>query len=135
MKTIRLRVTANTQDTKAFTEYWTNLKASISESSIGEVDFQAYDHEGHGTILYELTYRRDTPTGAFKENQASIIKASSRLAEIQEQLLMVGVKSDAHPLTLDVAKKIEQRLLSRGDDAYREYEQSLSGDVTFRLPK
>lgn len=106
------------------------LKANYAGMEVGQCYFQVYGAPGEVTVGWDLTFRRNTSTGAFKQYQQDINEANARLQRLADKYK--SILKNLSLCTLQDAKQNDEWRESDGERAYSEYEQSLGGSVTFK---
>lgn len=116
------------------------LKKEIPE--IGKELEGRYDldwHVGKGwrdknsvEVSWSYTYRRNTAAGAYRENTSRIERANERIERLAKTFKDYN-PADIHLVNSKTARETDERRESDGDSAYSEYEQSISGGVTFKM--
>ncbi len=119
--------------TKSHADIIAELKTQYNGVQIGACDFQVYGTAPQVTVSYDLTFRRNTRQGAFKQYTSDISKANKILTAIAEKFK--AFNPTVNLVTLDKAKASDDRKEDDGDSAYSEYEQSLGGEVKFAVNK
>lgn len=86
------------------------------------------------TISWDLTFRRNSITGAFREYSAQVNRANSYLETVAADAKKKGYKIDnLDPMTLEKAQRWDDMSRMNGDGPYSEYEQSLGGRLIISI--
>lgn len=87
-------------------------------------------------IYWDLTFRRDTKTGAYGQYKSQIDLANRYVQSIVDDARKKGYSTSAPDLyTRDKAMADDRRAEEYGEGAYSEYEQAMSGGVTISILK
>lgn len=87
-------------------------------------------------IYWDLTFRRDTKTGAYGQYKSQIDLANRYVQSIVDDARQKGYNTSAPDLyTRDKAMADDRRAEEYGEGAYSEYEQAMSGGVTISILK
>lgn len=105
------------------------LKKEVPASS-SAIHWQVSQYEGKITVDWDLTFRRNTRAGAYKENKSRIDAANAVIERLASKYADYVDRKSIQ--TLEKAKESDEWRESNGDSAYSEYEQSLGGEVRFK---
>lgn len=96
-----------------------------------EIDWQ-FVESGNGkiTVTWDLTFRRNSRQGAFKEHASSIRDANAAMNRMQVALQNKGYKTEIYLVTLQDAIDIDTQAEVEDGTAYSEYEQSIGSQLT-----
>lgn len=83
-------------------------------------------------VSWEYTFRRNTKLGAYHDNKHRIQRANEVIKSLAEKFKEYNPK-DMHIVDEKTAKMSDERNEANGDSAYSEYEQNLSGGITFAV--
>ena len=87
-------------------------------------------------IYWDLTFRRDTKTGAYGQYKSQIDLANRYVQSVVDDARKKGYNTSAPDLyTRDKAMADDRRAEEYGEGAYSEYEQAMSGGVTISTLK
>jgi hypothetical protein len=101
-----------------------------------DIDWQIYATKDSQTlnVVWELTFRRNSAEGAFREYKAQIDRANQYLQQVAQDAKSKGYNVDkVELLTLDDAKNSDEMVASNGDNPYSEYEQSMGSRLVFGI--
>lgn len=82
-------------------------------------------------VSWDLTYKRDTPRGAFTFYRRDVDKANAILSEMVRKFGPQAVGYDLRLCDERGLRELEAYREQDGEELYSEYEQSLGGQVTF----
>lgn len=100
-----------------------NLQAQ--ETSGREINWQIREYQGKIYADWDITFRRNTKTGAFMENKTDIGRANAAMTRMQAMLENAGYKVETFIVTLDDVRNMD----AVSDEAYSEYEQSFGSSI------
>lgn len=95
------------------------------QSSGREVDWQVREYQGKIYADWDITFRRNSKTGAYMDNKADIGRANAAINQMQAYLQNLGYKTQVYLLGLDDVRNMD----ATSDQAYSEYEQSIGGNL------
>lgn len=95
------------------------------EAGGGEIDWQIREYQGKIYVDWDITFRRNSKTGAFMQFKTEIGRANAALARMEAYLQKNGYKTQSFILTLDDVRDMD----ATSDSAYSEYEQSIGGNI------
>lgn len=96
------------------------LKAKYGDKEVGSIYWQVYGDSSFVGVGYDLTYRRNTPAGAWAQYSSRLEAANNTLKSI----------ADAYKRKFKVEVSLAKKP-TKGE--YSEYEQSLGGDIRIKL--
>ena len=103
----------------------------LDKEDQGTVFWQTYEINGRLTVEYEVTFRRNTHTGAYRDHRRDFDNANAKLQRVVDAF--PGNVVSAKYVTAETAKARDDWRESDGDSAYSEYEQSLVGSVQLKV--
>lgn len=101
-----------------------------------DLDWQIYASRDGKTlnIDWDITFRRNTTEGAFREFKAQIDRANQYLQTLYQDAKSKGYNpTEPNLMTLARAQQSDEFAQSNGESAYSEYEQSLGGNLQIRI--
>lgn len=101
-----------------------------------DLDWQIYASRDGQTLNvdWDITFRRNTTEGAYREFKDQINRANQYLQTVYNDAKAKGYNpTEPNLMTLDSARQSDEWAMSNGDSAYSEYEQSLGGNLQIRL--
>ncbi|AEN94183.1 hypothetical protein SFP_0088 [Salmonella phage SFP10] len=101
-----------------------------------DLDWQIYASRDGQTLNvdWDITFRRNTTEGAYREFKDQINRANQYLQTVYNDAKSKGYNPTVPNLmTLERARQSDEWAMSNGDSAYSEYEQSLGGNLQISL--
>ncbi len=101
-----------------------------------DLDWQIYASRDGQTLNvdWDITFRRNTTEGAYREFKDQINRANQYLQTVYNDAKSKGYNPTVPNLmTLERARQSDEWAVSNGDSAYSEYEQSLGGNLQISL--
>ena len=101
-----------------------------------DLDWQIYaSRDGHTlNVDWDITFRRNTTEGAYREFKAQIDRANQYLQTLYRDAKSKGYNpTEPNLMTLDSAQQSDQWARDYGEGAYSEYEQSLGGNMQIKI--
>ncbi|AIX13076.1 hypothetical protein NW77_068 [Erwinia phage phiEa2809] len=99
------------------------------KSSGREVDWQIREHQGKVYADWDITFRRNSRQGAYKENANDIRAANAALTRMAAYLENAGYNVQTYLMTMQDAIDIDTQAEVEDGTAYSEYEQSIGGNL------
>ncbi|WYA83698.1 hypothetical protein [Salmonella phage vB_SalM-ps4] len=101
-----------------------------------DLDWQIYASRDGQTLNvdWDITFRRNTTEGAYREFKDQINRANQYLQTVYNDAKSKGYNpTEPNLMTLERARQSDEWAMSNGDSAYSEYEQSLGGNLQISL--
>lgn len=101
-----------------------------------DLDWQIYASRDGQTLNvdWDITFRRNTTEGAYREFKAQIDRANQYLQTLYQDAKSKGYNpTEPNLMTLDSAQQSDQWARDYGEGAYSEYEQSLGGNMQIKI--
>ena len=101
-----------------------------------DLDWQIYASRDGQTLNvdWDITFRRNTTEGAYREFKAQIDRANQYLQTLYRDAKSKGYNpTEPNLMTLDSAQQSDQWARDYGEGAYSEYEQSLGGNMQIKI--
>lgn len=101
-----------------------------------DLDWQIYASRDGQTLNvdWDITFRRNTTEGAFREFKAQIDRANQYLQTLYQDAKSKGYNpTEPNLMTLARAQQSDEWAASNGESAYSEYEQSLGGNMQIKI--
>lgn len=101
-----------------------------------DLDWQIYASRDAQTLNvdWDITFRRNTTEGAFREFKAQIDRANQYLQTLYQDAKSKGYNpTEPNLMTLARAQQSDQYSQDNGESAYSEYEQSLGGNMQIKI--
>lgn len=101
-----------------------------------DLDWQIYASRDAQTLNvdWDITFRRNTTEGAFREFKAQIDRANQYLQTLYQDAKSKGYNpTEPNLMTLARAQQSDEWAASNGESAYSEYEQSLGGNMQIKI--
>lgn len=101
-----------------------------------DLDWQIYASRDGQTlnVAWDITFRRNTTEGAFREFKAQIDRANQYLQTLYQDAKSKGYNpTEPNLMTLSRAQRSDEWAASNGESAYSEYEQSLGGNMQIKI--
>lgn len=101
-----------------------------------DLDWQIYASRDGQTlnVNWDITFRRNTTEGAFREFKAQIDRANQYLQTLYQDAKSKGYNpTEPNLMTLALAQQSDQWSQDNGESAYSEYEQSLGGNMQIKI--
>ncbi|AUG88044.1 hypothetical protein HOS53_gp116 [Klebsiella phage May] len=101
-----------------------------------DLDWQIYATKDGQTLNvdWDITFRRNTTEGAFREFKAQIDRANQYLQTLYQDAKSKGYSpTEPNLMTLARAQQSDEWSASNGESAYSEYEQSLGGNMQIKI--
>lgn len=101
-----------------------------------DLDWQIYASRDGQTlkVAWDITFRRNTTEGAFREFKAQIDRANQYLQTLYQDAKSKGYNpTEPNLMTLARAQQSDEWAASNGESAYSEYEQSLGGNMQIKI--
>ncbi|QOI58421.1 hypothetical protein pSal_SNUABM02_188 [Salmonella phage pSal-SNUABM-02] len=101
-----------------------------------DLDWQIYASRDGQTLNvdWDITFRRNTTEGAFREFKAQIDRANQYLQTLYQDAKSKGYNpTEPNLMTLARAQQSDEWSASNGESAYSEYEQSLGGNMQIKI--
>lgn len=101
-----------------------------------DLDWQIYASRDGQTLNvdWDITFRRNTTEGAYREFKSQIDRANQYLQTLYRDAKSKGYNpTEPNLMTLDSAQQSDQWARDYGEGAYSEYEQSLGGNMQIKI--
>lgn len=101
-----------------------------------DLDWQIYASRDGQTLNvdWDITFRRNTTEGAYREFKAQIDRANQYLQTLYQDAKSKGYNpTEPNLMTLASAQQSDQWSQDNGESAYSEYEQSLGGNMQIKI--
>lgn len=101
-----------------------------------DLDWQIYASRDGQTLNvdWDITFRRNTTEGAYREFKAQIDRANQYLQTLYQDAKSKGYNpTEPNLMTLARAQQSDEWSASNGESAYSEYEQSLGGNMQIKI--
>ena len=101
-----------------------------------DLDWQIYASRDGQTLNvdWDITFRRNTTEGAYREFKAQIDRANQYLQTLYQDAKSKGYNpTEPNLMTLARAQQSDQWSQDNGESAYSEYEQSLGGNMQIKI--
>lgn len=101
-----------------------------------DLDWQIYASRDGQTLNvdWDITFRRNTTEGAYREFKSQIDRANQYLQTLYRDAKSKGYNpTEPNLMTLDSAQQADQWARDYGEGAYSEYEQSLGGNMQIKI--
>ncbi|EHT1484452.1 hypothetical protein KXE51_003432 [Salmonella enterica] len=101
-----------------------------------DLDWQIYASRDGQTLNvdWDITFRRNTTEGAFREFKGQIDRANQYLQTVYQDAKSKGYNpTEPNLMTLARAQQSDEWSASNGESAYSEYEQSLGGNMQIKI--
>lgn len=101
-----------------------------------DLDWQIYASRDGQTLNvdWDITFRRNTTEGAYREFKAQIDRANQYLQTVYQDAKSKGYNpTEPNLMTLARAQQSDQWSQDNGESAYSEYEQSLGGNMQIKI--
>lgn len=101
-----------------------------------DLDWQIYASRDGQTLNvdWDITFRRNTTEGAYREFKAQIDRANQYLQTLYQDAKSKGYNpTEPNLMTLASAQQSDQWARDYGEGAYSEYEQSLGGNMQIKI--
>lgn len=101
-----------------------------------DLDWQIYASRDGQTLNvdWDITFRRNTTEGAYREFKGQIDRANQYLQTVYQDAKSKGYNpTEPNLMTLARAQQSDQYSQDNGDSAYSEYEQSLGGNMQIKI--
>ncbi|QBJ04408.1 hypothetical protein HYP84_gp123 [Shigella phage MK-13] len=101
-----------------------------------DLDWQIYASRDGQTLNvdWDITFRRNTTEGAYREFKAQIDRANQYLQTLYQDAKSKGYNpTEPNLMTLARAQQSDQWAKDDGESAYSEYEQSLGGNMQIKI--
>lgn len=101
-----------------------------------DLDWQIYASRDGQTLNvdWDITFRRNTTEGAYREFKAQIDRANQYLQTLYRDAKSKGYNpTEPNLMTLASAQQSDQWSQDNGESAYSEYEQSLGGNMQIKI--
>ena len=101
-----------------------------------DLDWQIYASRDGQTLNvdWDITFRRNTTEGAYREFKAQIDRANQYLQTLYQDAKSKGYNpTEPNLMTLASAQQSDQWARDNGESAYSEYEQSLGGNMQIKI--
>ncbi|ATW66839.1 hypothetical protein HYP54_gp094 [Escherichia phage FEC14] len=101
-----------------------------------DLDWQIYASRDGQTLNvdWDITFRRNTTEGAYREFKAQIDRANQYLQTLYQDAKSKGYNpTEPNLMTLSRAQQSDEWAASNGESAYSEYEQSLGGNMQIKI--
>lgn len=101
-----------------------------------DLDWQIYASRDGQTLNvdWDITFRRNTTEGAFREFKGQIDRANQYLQTVYQDAKSKGYNpTEPNLMTLARAQQSDEWAASNGESAYSEYEQSLGGNMQIKI--
>lgn len=101
-----------------------------------DLDWQIYASRDGQTLNvdWDITFRRNTTEGAYREFKSQIDHANQYLQTLYRDAKSKGYNpTEPNLMTLDSAQQSDQWARDYGEGAYSEYEQSLGGNMQIKI--
>lgn len=101
-----------------------------------DLDWQIYASRDGQTLNvdWDITFRRNTTEGAYREFKAQIDRANQYLQTLYRDAKSKGYNpTEPNLMTLASAQQSDQWARDNGESAYSEYEQSLGGNIQIKI--
>lgn len=101
-----------------------------------DLDWQIYASRDGQTLNvdWDITFRRNTTEGAYREFKAQIDRANQYLQTLYQDAKSKGYNpTEPNLMTLARAQQSDQWAQDDGESAYSEYEQSLGGNMQIKI--
>lgn len=85
---------------------------------------------GNIFVVWDITFRRNTLSGAFQDYSQQISRANQMLKKLAATYPDAVVS--IYPVTAETVRRDELRRQMNGNDLYSEYEQSLGGSIELK---
>jgi hypothetical protein len=121
---------------ETFESWWASLQEEWNDKDYRDICYWIGDiYEGSCQASFDITFRRSTCVGAFRQYSGAITRGNNLLTKIADKMKTFGLSVELNLCTLDRCKASDKFKDENGDSPYSEYEQSIGGSVTGRISK